>query len=269
MIRKIFTLFLSSLFVITGFWGNAQSKPKPEPTPNAKIVINIPAKTLSVFENDIKVRDFLIAVGEPHYKTPVGTKKISQIVWNPSWTPPASDWAIEYKATPAGAPDNPLGPVKMKLQNAILIHGTSNEQTIGTAASHGCIRMYNADARELAWWVQNRFSKKTDVKFLEEYVQNPTTSFTINLKKSLPVEFIYEIFSVENGNLKIIPDIYEVYEDPYVSALDWLKNENISLSKSGEKNLKRMVKLWVKKQQVASIQIPLQSLTGSADFARR
>lgn len=267
MNQKISTLFLSSLFVITGFLGQASSKPKSQPMPNVKMVVNIPAKTLSVFENEIKMRDFPIAIGQPEFQTPEGHKAIHQIVWNPTWTPPASSWAVDYEPTDAGSKDNPLGPVKMRLQNAILIHGTSNEQTIGTAASHGCIRMYNADARELAWYLQNRFSKKTDSKFLQEYAQNPTTSFTINLKKNVPVEFVYEIFSLEDGNLKILPDIYAKYEDPYLSAVDWLENQGYKVTKYGEKSLRKQIKFWAKKQQIA--QIPLQSLVGSADYAKR
>jgi hypothetical protein len=56
---------------------------------------------------------------------------------------------------PFGSPQrvipNALGPVKLSLGDGYLIHGTHryNQESIGSAASHGCIRMNNADVAQL------------------------------------------------------------------------------------------------------------------------
>ena len=64
----------------------------------------------------------------------------------PRWVNPGSVWAKDMpKVIPPGF-SNPLGVRALALNaTAILIHGTSNYGSIGSAASHGCIRMRNSD----------------------------------------------------------------------------------------------------------------------------
>jgi len=74
-----------------------------------------------------------------------------EIVWNPSWTPPPTKWAENKKYQPPGAAANPMQAVKIYFQAPYyFIHGTNNPESIGEAASHGCIRMVPEDARALA-----------------------------------------------------------------------------------------------------------------------
>ena len=57
------------------------------------------------------------------------------------------------KSIPGGTPGNPLGKYWIGFwtdgKNWIGFHGTPNPETVGTAASHGCLRMYNKDIEEL------------------------------------------------------------------------------------------------------------------------
>ena len=54
------------------------------------------------------------------------------------------------KVIPGGAPDNPMGAAALTLRGGeYAIHGTNNPRSIGGFVSHGCIRMYNSDIREL------------------------------------------------------------------------------------------------------------------------
>jgi hypothetical protein len=96
-----------------------------------------------------KRRTFGIAVGQPAYPTPAGTFRIVTKQVNPTWFPPDSPWAAGLGPVPPGV-DNPLGTRWMGTSApAIGIHGTPISGSIGTAASHGCIRMYIGDAESL------------------------------------------------------------------------------------------------------------------------
>lgn len=97
------------------------------------------------------VKQYDIAVGTKSHPTPGGRYTVRHIVWNPSWAPPNSGWAKGKKATGPDDPKNPMRAVKIFFREPdFYIHGTDNEDSIGHAASHGCIRMTAADAVELA-----------------------------------------------------------------------------------------------------------------------
>jgi murein L,D-transpeptidase YcbB/YkuD len=81
----------------------------------------------------------------------MGRFSVRRIVWNPAWVPPNKPWAKGKSATPPGHPNNPMKVVKIFFQEPdYYIHGTDNEESIGEAASHGCLRMRVSDAYDLA-----------------------------------------------------------------------------------------------------------------------
>jgi lipoprotein-anchoring transpeptidase ErfK/SrfK len=106
-----------------------------------------------------KAMRYLVAVGKEGFAwsgvARVGMKRV-----DPPWTPPAemiqrkpelAKWAL---GMPGGAPENPLGPRAMylfkgKYDTGFRIHGTIHPESIGTAASSGCIRMLNQEVIEL------------------------------------------------------------------------------------------------------------------------
>lgn len=177
------------------------------PNPELKISINIPEKTLKLYEKGSLVAEYPIAIGMPQYQTPIGFYEIERIEWNPWWLPPDSDWAKDAEKTPPG-PNNPLGPVKMIMENALRIHGTNKPNSIGRAASHACIRMKNEEAKALAWYLQARSSLKTDEILLEKYSKNRRTTYYVALEHVIPVEFLYEPISVSKETIEILPDVY-------------------------------------------------------------
>jgi lipoprotein-anchoring transpeptidase ErfK/SrfK len=71
----------------------------------------------------------------------------------PAWAPPsevkrAEPWLPDY--IPGGSPRNPMGARALTLSgDEYAIHGTNRPGSIGTAASYGCIRMYNRDIIDL------------------------------------------------------------------------------------------------------------------------
>ena len=96
-----------------------------------------------------KRRTFGIAVGQAAYPTPSGIFHIVTKQRNPTWFPPDSPWAAGLGPVPPGV-SNPLGTRWMGTSaTAIGIHGTPVSSSIGTAASHGCIRMHIGDAEYL------------------------------------------------------------------------------------------------------------------------
>lgn len=195
------------------------------------IVINVAARELRLYDHDNKlVKAYGIAVGMPQHKTPIGEREMSQIVWNPWWLPPKdSEWAKGAHDTPPGK-NNPLGPVKMNLGEAVLIHGTNKPNSVGKAASHGCMRMHNEDAKDLAHYLQEHVMNVTDPAVYAKYDQENKRSFYVNLAQHIPVSITYEIAAIDDGRLSIYPDIYWRVRDRegYLKNLFVNKGYNVS-----------------------------------------
>ncbi|HEX8648603.1 MAG TPA: L,D-transpeptidase family protein [Thermoleophilaceae bacterium] len=107
---------------------------------------------LRLFKRLRRVRTYGIAVGAAGNGTPAGLFHVRGKDWNPAWHVPNSAWAgsLRGKTIPPDDPRNPLRVVFMSLGGAIGIHGTSEPWSIGSRASHGCIRMRSGDVRNLA-----------------------------------------------------------------------------------------------------------------------
>lgn len=92
-----------------------------------------------------------IATGLPAYPTPSGLFRIQNKQVNPTWTAPNAPWAGELagQQVSGGAPNNPLKARWMGIVNGVGIHGTGQEWSIGSRASHGCIRMRVRDVIDL------------------------------------------------------------------------------------------------------------------------
>ena len=84
-------------------------------------------------------------------ETPAGLYNIANKAVNPAWSVPNSDWAgsLAGQVIPGGTPQNPLKARWMGIYAGAGIHGTDATGSIGTAASHGCIRMLIPDVIEL------------------------------------------------------------------------------------------------------------------------
>jgi lipoprotein-anchoring transpeptidase ErfK/SrfK len=96
-------------------------------------------------------KSYGVAVGQPAYPTPSGRFAIQSKQVNPVWSVPNSPWAGELQGTSVagGSAANPLKARWMGIANGVGIHGTGEDYSIGTRASHGCIRMHVADVIDL------------------------------------------------------------------------------------------------------------------------
>jgi lipoprotein-anchoring transpeptidase ErfK/SrfK len=111
---------------------------------------------LSYYQNLKLVKTYTIAVGQVGYDTPAGEYSIQNKAVNPAWSVPNSAWAGDLAGTvvPGGAPNNPLVARWMGIVDGAGIHGTNDTGSLGSAASHGCIRMAVPDVIELYDQVQ-------------------------------------------------------------------------------------------------------------------
>jgi lipoprotein-anchoring transpeptidase ErfK/SrfK len=98
-------------------------------------------------------RVYPVAIGRLGFDTPIGAYVIAAKAKNPDWKMPDSPWVKEEdrgKIVPGGDPANPLKAAFLDLAaDGVGIHGTADRASIGTAASHGCIRMDVPDVLDL------------------------------------------------------------------------------------------------------------------------
>ncbi len=101
---------------------------------------------------DLKLQtQYTVAVGALGFDTPAGLYHIQNKAVDPPWSVPDSDWAGDLAGTvvPGGVPENPLKARWLGIYDGAGIHGTDQTYSLGTAASHGCIRMAIPDVIEL------------------------------------------------------------------------------------------------------------------------
>jgi lipoprotein-anchoring transpeptidase ErfK/SrfK len=118
----------------------------------AVLIVNRSAFQLTLYKNLKPAKTYGIAVGKVGLETPAGLYTIQNKAVNPAWTMPNSDWVAPEdrgKVIPGGIPENPLKARWMGIYDGAGIHGTDAEGSIGTAASHGCIRMRIPEVIEL------------------------------------------------------------------------------------------------------------------------
>ncbi|MGI8728612.1 MAG: L,D-transpeptidase family protein [Solirubrobacteraceae bacterium] len=133
---------------------------RPKPKVNARqarrsarsvITIDQSSFKLRLFRNTKLVRSYGVAVGQSKYPTPTGRYSIQSKQVNPVWSVPNSPWAGELQGTTVqgGSAANPLKARWMGVVGGIGIHGTGEGGSIGSRASHGCIRMHVSDVVKL------------------------------------------------------------------------------------------------------------------------
>ena len=116
------------------------------------ITVNRPSFELRLWKNLELAKKYTIAVGAVGYDTPAGLYNVQNKAVNPAWTMPDSDWVApgdRGKVVPGGVPENPLKARWLGIYNGAGIHGTDVTSSLGSAASHGCIRMAIPEVIEL------------------------------------------------------------------------------------------------------------------------
>jgi len=137
--------------------------PTVAPPGPVSLVLDRRRRLLTVVEKGLPLRRFPVAVGMPGWETPVGTFRVLEKTINPIWEHP------EKGTHTASGPANPLGSrwigfyqdcqgrrgwdgeQMLDVKGCVVagFHGTPNRWTVGQAVSHGCVRLYDEDVREL------------------------------------------------------------------------------------------------------------------------
>ena len=192
----------------------ANAEPVQLKGPNAvpkdtRIVVNIPAFRMDVFREGSLLKSYKIGIGYPQFPLPTGFRKAEMIIFNPTWTQPNESWASNPGAvTPAGAAGNPLGPIKVPIGGANLIHGGKDLWKIGSFASHGCVGLTNGQVKDFA----KVLAEATDTELKEDtmawYLRRRTLTQVVKLARLVPVELRYETIVIEDGKLHIYRDVY-------------------------------------------------------------
>jgi murein L,D-transpeptidase YcbB/YkuD len=184
----------------------------PAGDPPLRLVLNVPAHRLYVYEHGQQTRVYRVSVGMPGYQTPAGSYAINSVIWNPWWHPPKSDWARDRKPEPPG-PSNPMGRVKLNFAPLLYVHGTEERMALGDPASHGCVRLINEDLIELTRLVHEHTTPGLAPAQLAELEANPTLTRTIRLPQAVPFEVVYSVAAVRGDFLLLYPDVYQRVDD--------------------------------------------------------
>lgn len=117
------------------------------PQKNTRLVVDLSDRRVYVYRTNYLQTSYPVAVGQAGWETPAGSFQITQMDHDPVWQHPITGNVV------AAGPDNPLGTRWIGFwsdgQNAIGFHGTDQEDFVGQAVSHGCLRMRNRDIQQL------------------------------------------------------------------------------------------------------------------------
>ena len=185
-----------------------------------ELVVNIPAGRLDVMEDGVRVKSYPVSVGRAQYATPTAATSIRRMVWNPSWTPPPSAWARREKPAAPGW-SNPMGRVKIHLFQDYYVHGTpaGNERFLGSPASHGCIRMRNADVMELAGMILRAEGSPLPEGTVQRLIQNPRHTREVALAGRVRARIEYRLTELAADSVTLLPDVYRRAGDDYAARV--------------------------------------------------
>jgi lipoprotein-anchoring transpeptidase ErfK/SrfK len=125
------------------------------PEPVARIEVDKAAAALRAYDAQGRlIADYPATVGSEEKPSPSGDLKVAHVDWNPTYhyDPKQLHFAkVNYRFDIQPGPNNPVGVVWIALSKPTYgIHGAPSPEKIGKTASHGCVRLTNWDAMELA-----------------------------------------------------------------------------------------------------------------------
>ena len=197
---------------------SATTTNKPNAVPgDSRIVVNAPAFRMDVFEQGRLVKSYKVGIGYPEFPLPAGMRKASNIIFNPTWTPPDEPWVEAGKSKvkvgetiEAGSKLNPLGPIKIPIGSPSLIHGGKQPSRLGEFASHGCVGLTNELVQDVTLEIARLGGTDLTAEQIKAYAKNPTETKSVKLDHAVPVELRYETIVVtDDGVLHIYRDVYD------------------------------------------------------------
>lgn len=214
--------------------------------PDIRVTLNVPSFRLTLWQNGREVKSYFVGVGLKNYPIYIGDREANEIIWNPAWIPPDSDWVGARKGVRAGQiikasdPRNPLGKMKIPLGDRYLIHQAAATTDLGNLVSHGCVRMLRTDLYDLAEKIIAARNAPVSSKQIAAAKRNLRT-LVVSLEEPVPVDINYDTLVVEEGVLHIYPDIYERGMNRPSRLRAELQSSGVNTSRLDEETMKEML----------------------------
>jgi lipoprotein-anchoring transpeptidase ErfK/SrfK len=116
------------------------------------IVVSLDKTRIYLYKGDKLIKSYPCAPGRPAYPTPTGDFRVDTKLKNASWHNPHSAWSASMPEVIGPGPYNPMGVRKIGINySGVFMHGIPPGEfsSIGTHASHGCMRMFPRDVADL------------------------------------------------------------------------------------------------------------------------
>jgi lipoprotein-anchoring transpeptidase ErfK/SrfK len=225
-----------------------------------EITVDVPAFRLTLWQSGKEVKTYAVGVGKKDYPISIGEKQATEIIWNPAWIPPDSEWVSGRKGIKPGEiikasdPRNPLGKVKIPLGYGYLIHQAAAPTDLGNLVSHGCVRMLRADLYDLAEKIVAARGPDVTAKQIARAKLTKNT-LVAKLDEPLPVDINYDTQVIEGGNLHLYPDVYERGTNTVEKLRAELESGGIEAGTLDDATLKRMLaRVSAKQKYVVSLE---------------
>jgi len=222
--------------------------------PDIRLTLNVPSFRLTLWQNGKEVKSYYVGVGMKDYPIYVGEREATEIIWNPAWIPPDSDWVSSHKGVQPGEvikasdPRNPLGKIKIPLGNSYLIHQAAGTNDVGNLVSHGCVRVLRSDLYDLSEKIIAARAVPISSKRIEAAKHSFKTLYA-KLDEPLPVEINYDTLVVEGGVLHIYPDVYDHGLNRPSRVRAELESSGVDVSKLDDKTIKKMLSRVTRRTQ--------------------
>lgn len=214
--------------------------------PDIHLTLNVPSFRLTLWQNGREVKSYFVGVGMKQYPIYIGEREAREIIWNPAWIPPSSDWVSSHKGVRPGEvikasdPRNPLGKVKIPLGDGYLIHQATGPSNLGNLVSHGCVRMLRTDLYDLAEKIVAARGLPVTSKQIARAKASSRT-LVAALEEPLEFDINYDTLVVEGGTLYIYPDVYDRGTNTVARLRDELRAYNVDESALDEETLRKML----------------------------
>ena len=222
--------------------------------PDIRLTLNVPSFRLTLWQNGKEVKSYYVGVGMKEYPIYIGEREATEVIWNPAWIPPDSDWVSSHKGVKPGEvikasdPRNPLGKIKIPLGNSYLIHQAAGANDVGNLVSHGCVRVLRPELYDLAEKIIAARAVPISAKRIEAAKHNFKTLYA-QLDEPLPVDINYDTLVVEGGVLHIYPDVYDHGLNRPARLRAELVSSGVDVSKLDDRTIKRMLSQVTRRTQ--------------------
>ena len=164
--------------------------PRAEASATVRLTADLSKRELYLWKGGEVSQSYAVAVGTKSNPTPRGTFSVRRIVWNPGWVPPDEKWARGKSAKRPGDAGNPMRVAKIFFREPdYYIHGTPHVGSLGSAASHGCLRMSPDEVAELAHQVMAAGGVAKDWSWVKATLRMGSTR-TVHLKRPVSITIV-------------------------------------------------------------------------------